>query len=362
MYLKSQNVNLKSVSIAGVFQNIFTSNDVKVADKLISEILYDTNEQPVFSVYKDYIIEAAKDSIKALNNKGEEQWSIPVVLNSPIVKTNGTDLLVSDIGGRDIYVINSGKVIWNKKLDSNIINIDISKSGYISVVHDAKGYKGAVAVFGPQGNEMFTRYILKSFTITATVSPSEKQFLINGVDTSGVRSGASLELFDMTGKPTVDEILIDNMIFSSVWYMNNESILAASDSTLICLDSEGKKKWEKEFTDNKVYSSNELSGKYAVIAVSGGGNGTGQDSARIIIYDMAGNEYATYVIDNEVRSIETYSDIIAVNLGREVHFINARGKLIGKYASKTDITGVYFFNKQMAAIVNRGSVAVIKIK
>ena len=84
--------------------------------------------------------------------------------------------------------------------------------------------------------------------------------------------------------------------------------------------------------------------------------------SEIVLLNVKGEKVSQYQLEGTVINIETYSDNIAVNTGREVYFINTKGNLIGKYSSKTDIIGVNFFNKQEAEIVTKGSIVVTNVK
>src|SRR5690349_20959988 len=104
-YLKSQNVNIDSINLKQIITGGIKNNQVRTVREAY-EIPYDIKERPVFGVYKDNIVKCSVDGIKLFDKKGTEVWTEGVSLNKPVVKTNGTDLLVADIGGMDIYVIN----------------------------------------------------------------------------------------------------------------------------------------------------------------------------------------------------------------------------------------------------------------
>jgi hypothetical protein len=159
VYAKSQNIDLKKLSIKELIDNKLLFGIGQPQIKKYGEIKYDTKEYNVFSVYKELIIKCTRNKIQAIDKNGDEVWTIPVSMNAPIIKTSENELLVADIGGRDIYVIAGKEVKWNTKTDNNIINADISKTGYVTVVKEEKRTRGAVTVYNLQGNEFFTKGI-----------------------------------------------------------------------------------------------------------------------------------------------------------------------------------------------------------
>lgn len=363
VYLKSQDIDLKNISIRDLMENNLLIQGREAVGKKTFEMKYDTKDHTALSVYNNSVIICTGDSVKSFSDEGTEQWSIPVTINNPLLKTAGPYLLVADMGGKDIYVISGRGIKWSKKLDSNIINADISECGYVSVVQEAKGYKAAVTAFNLQGSPFFTRTIAENYIISARVSPSGKQVLINGVDASGIKAGASLEFTDILGTPLAGKIPKEDVIFSSAWYLDNDYVLAISDSLVLCLDKNRNEKWKQDFAGRKVYSSGVAQGKYAVVAVSGRDKPGVFDgnASELKIFNANGQQGAVCPIDADVENIGICSDMIAVNTGREVYFINTKGKLIGKYASKIDIIEASFLSRKSAAIITKGSVVVYKM-
>lgn len=357
VYLKSQNIDLSEISLKELITNPAAVNTLDMGENSF-ELKYDAREHPVYTLYGEYIIQCSKDSVKGLNKNGEEQWSIPVSVANPLVKISGNSMLVADIGGKGIYVINGKAVKWSKKLDNSIINADISDNGYVSVVHEAKGYKGAVTVFNLQGGEYFTRYIGENFTLMARVSPSGKSVVIDSVDASGVTTGTVLEFTDTFGKPLA-KVTKQDMLIPVLWYLEDDSVVTGSNNAITCFDRNGRQKWEQQFS--KVFSANVVLDKYIAAAVGENDKKGSEGKINVELVDSNGKFTPIYGLNDEVRDIQAYSNIIAVNTGNDVYFINTRGKLIRKYSSKTDIVKVCFFNKQEAAVVTKGTVTVIKI-
>lgn len=363
VYLKSQNIDIRNINLKQPASgNIFSgSQDDKQAPSL--EIKFDPKVKTAFTVYRDYLIECTTESIKALDIRGERQWEIPITINSPFIRATPSELLVTDIGGKDIYVISGNRIKWKARVDSRIINADISESGYVTVIKEEKGYKGVVKVFDPKGNEIVTIGREGSYIISAKVSPSGNRICLNRLDTSGVNADSILEFTDISGRSIAAKLIQEDAIFPSIWYMDKDFLLAVGDSVAVCFDMDRNEKWKQDYTGKKVYSSKVSLGKYAVIA-AGSGNITGiagDGHSEVSVFNSKGQKAGSYKLDDEVLNIETYSDMIAVNTGKEVHFINTRGKLLGKYTSKGDVSYVCFFDKQEAAVIMKNSVVIIKI-
>lgn len=362
VYLKSNNIDIAEVSIKELFKGeVLLQGPAQKKGGV--EIPYNPKDHPSFSVYKNYIVKCSNDSVKFLDKNGEEIWekNIPVV--NPIVKTNGTDLLIADYESKEVFLFKDKELKWNTKIDNKIINADISASGHAVVVHEMKGYKGAVTVFNLQGGTFFTRNLAEGFVISAKVSPKGKQVFINALETGGISAASAMELTDMLGNPTGTKIMIEDTVFPSVGYLDNETIAAVSEDRVVCWNKEGKEKWKALFEGKEIYSSSIREGKGIVLAVSSDRKAGILSGAAttIVAVNSEGKQSELYSLQDRVKNLETEEDVIAINTGSEVHFVNTKGKLLGKHSSKLDITEVRFFNRSEALVITNASVEVVEI-
>ncbi|MCX7711739.1 MAG: DUF5711 family protein [Clostridia bacterium] len=366
VYLKSQNFDFKSVRIQDIFKNSFHIKAHQETKQKDTVIPCDEKEKYAFTTYKDNLIKCTRDTVTGIDKSGNELWSVPISMSNPKVKKSSADLLVYDLGGREVVIINGKSVKWNKKLDNNIINADISESGYVSIVQELKGYKAAVSVFNLQGNEFFTRSDADNFVLGAQVSPNGKYVAVHMLDMSGGVAGTSISFMNMLGTPFAARVPKNGEVFPSLWYLKEDLLVGINDSSVFCMDrtsKEQKEKWKQEFKDRIVYSSAASSGKL-FIAVSGGEkaglfNGA---STEIKVLNADGKQAAQFLLHDKVINLKAYGDVAAVNAGREVYLINSRGKLVGKYTSKMDVNEVHFFNKQELAVVSKNNVVITKIE
>lgn len=364
VYLKSQGIDLKSISldeIKEVLSQDYSPQEKAEGSALLYEIGFNEKDRPVFNVYRDIIVKCTRDYVKGLNKKGEELWSKDISLSKPLLKSNGSELLLADLDGYFIGVMSGKDIKWSEKLGDKLVNADISESGHVVAVQEGKSYRNVVKVFDPLGIEMFSRNIAENFVINASISPSVQQFVINSIDASGVEVTPSLEFFDMMGNPFAAKIPEQGMIFTFIRYLGDDSLAAASDTMLVYYDKNRSEKWRKTF--DRIYSLDVLLGKYIAVASKEGKDrsNAGGSLTTVDIFNSKGQTVSSFEIDDEVVNVRAFEDLVAVNTGREVYFVNSRGKLTGKYSSKSDITEVYFFSKVEAAVITKTSIAVIRV-
>ena len=72
------------------------------------------------------------------------------------------------------------------------------------------------------------------------------------------------------------------------------------------------------------------------------------------------NQQYTYNFDEVAKEMYAYHNIIGINIGTEIYFVNTNGMLIKKYTSKQEITNVILSNS-LAIIVYKDRVEIIDL-
>ncbi len=352
-YVKSQGTELKNIDVRQFFSG---NNKVEQLndDSNIIEIPYDAKEHPVFGVHMDYIVKCNRDGIWLLDRKGHELWSVGIPLSNPIIKTNGKNLLVADIGGKDIYVINGKSVRWNDRTEESIQNAEINENGYVTVITSSRLYNGEVRVYDDRGIELLQSVIANNFAVTAKIAPSGKMMVIDLINASDAKAYTYLKFSDMNGKDLIEKSMPqDKGIYPFVWFSKDDAVVAAGDTSIVFMDNAGNIKSDKQFS--KVASASITGSKRVAAAVVNGNAG------ELKVFSADGREYSSAPLRDEVLSISAFEGVIAVNTGRKASFWTERCKSKGEYNSKSDIIEVFFFSSHQAAIVTKTNIAVVDI-
>jgi len=106
------------------------------------------------------------------------------------------------------------------------------------------------------------KYWEKTYAISSEVSPSGRS-LINCVDISGVSINTGLHLYTISGGNVAGKTF-ENVIFPSIRYLNDDTIVAVSDSAIYLFGQNFEEKWSRTIS-GKVYSMDVMKGRYACL-------------------------------------------------------------------------------------------------
>ncbi|MDQ2086698.1 DUF5711 family protein [Herbivorax sp. ANBcel31] len=360
-YLNLNEIDLKNTSIKELFENRFYLGSDFGNKEVLLEMSYDSSANAKFALHDDYIVKCTQGRIDFIDKRGEARRTFRGSLKNPLIKSKGNYLLIADFKGKDMFVFRGINKLWEEKLNNNIINADINEKGHVAVVHEEEMSRNAASAFNREGVRYFVDNSGDEFILSAKVSPDGDSILLNYAITSGIGATTELKKYNIESKEQIEKTVVENEFFPFAEYIDDDTIMAVGDSYIAVLGDNLEEKWSAS-AKGKVYSSSAGSDKYVIAATELKGAGFFSNrKSDILIYDMGGERVADLNIENHVKNMVVYDDIIAVNLGRQLYIINSQGKIIDEYDFTTEIKYIDFFNKKEILVIVENKIIILNI-
>jgi len=340
----------------GDFLKLFRAsgnNDVKDAQAYYI-YTFDAREKAVFSVYKGLIVKFGSNGIWFLDKTGEVVRSEGLIYSNPILKTNGSLLLVADQGTGDIAVLDNETIKWSEKIDESILNADISEDGYVTVITSSKRNNNEIRVFESHGVELFRKIIANDFAVSANISPSEARFTLSAISTGAAGAYSIYKFYDMKGESLAEVTFAESAELLPIFsYNSNGSIFALGDRMAALIDPVGTVVWQKEFR-SVAGAAPVGNGQLAVAAET-------NEGFFLKIYQEDGQEMASCELQGSPEGLNAVRGVVCVNTRDTAYFYNVKGRIISKYSSGLPIRQVCFFDRHQAVVVTERQAAVVNI-
>lgn len=356
-YAKTKNIdNLKSYKF--LEKHIFDVFDQK-DDKIYKELDYEFSKKPKVVVYKGNIVQCQKEHLKIYDKNGKLQNSMYLDFDSPILKANGNYLVVADMNGNKFIEFEGTRKKWEKVKEGNIINIDVNKNGFVTVVNKGTNVLSEATVYDKEGVECITFGKAQNYIIDAKVSNDNKKVVLNCVDTKGIKLNSILEFIDIKGKNVKTMASYEDKLFLDMKFAKDDNLVALTGNEIIYYNGEHEEVWRRKL-NKKVYCFNVCDNKYIVVGMSTDKikDSLFSDKTEVIILNTKGQEVNTLGINNIVKNISVYDDVIALNLGKEVMFYTSKGRYIRKMTSKLEVDKVEFINKNTVSLVTNNKIII----
>ncbi len=354
VYLKSAGYDFSSFKIKDAIT--FIKNN-KAKSIVASEISFSQDGSVDCKLYKNYIVALSKDGIKWYNTNGKLLQENAFTLTKPVIRCSVKYMAVADVSGRDIYFYKDKTLLWTKKLDNQIINVNVSDDGYCTVVTQSKEYKSSVQVFDINGIDKYTKLCAEDIVIDAKTIHKGQNVLINKVVTNGVKAGSRLEFNDIyEEKPFATIAAADNIL--PILFSNGENEIAIGQNLILFMDKQGKEVWRK--SADSIFCIAPNSRKYIIIAGKFN-NASGITKQQVLVLNTDGEEVYSFDQPENIAGIHLYGDRIALRTKKSVYLYTLSGKKLGQYSSRNEIKDAYLVGNREAIVVSGGVISFVNI-
>lgn len=355
LYLFNTNIR------AWIDKNIFRKEVMQ--DKVATiDLKGETNNVYAFNKYIGIL---SKNEFTIYDNTGNKQESLEVQISNPIFNSANRFLAIAESKGQKVYMIADKNIVWENTVDGDISQIHINKNGYVAVVIVNTSHKTVIAMYDPQGKPMFKTFLSSTRTADVSISNDNKYLAIAEVDTSGSIVQSSVKVFSIDKASTDPTNSLENTykgetdkLITNIKYQDkNKLICMYTDSIHVIRNGQ-----DNVLIDNKnrkvLFQSIELNNNAILIEEKSSGLFTADSVINIVNIDNSNTK--EYVVNSITKEMYSYGDIVALNLGTEVEFINNGGWLVKRYIANQEITNIVV-SSNIAGIIYRDKIEIINL-
>ena len=355
-YVTSQNARNwidKNILRKEVMQENVTNIDIE-PDQNIKAYAFNKN-----------IVTLNNNVLKIYNNSGKKEKDLNVEINNPIFESNNRFLTIAEDKGQKLYLISGQDILWNQQVEGNISKIYVNKNGYTSVAVTDTSYKTVIILYNPKGKELFKTYLSSTRAIDVSVSDDNKYLAIAEIDTSGttIQSNIKVISIDKAQSDSQNSIVFihnadPNKLITNIKYQDKDRLVCMYTDSIDVIENNQNRNIQNIEEKRITFASIELNN--SVTTIEEQSSGIFSVNTVVKLKNVSNERENEYIVSDVTKEIYTNGDVIALNFGTEVHFINTNGWLIKKYISKQEITNIVI-SENIAAIIYRDKIEVINI-
>ena len=344
--------------------------DVEIFRKEISQegvatIELDEGESSNIYAFNKYIGILSKNQLYLYGATGTEETNLEIQINNPLFDSANRFLVIGESNGQKVYAIEDKEVIWESEIEGNISQVYVNKNGYVAVIISGTSHKSVIQVFDPTGTALFKKYLPSTVAVDVTISNDNKYLAIAEIDTSGtvIQSNIRIISIEMTKTdPSNSEVnnykSEQNKLLVNIAYQDKDRIVCMYTDTINVIENEQ----ESVIFDNnnKKITAQSIDLKNYFTTIQEESSGIFSADSMINIVNVDSKETQNYIVETSVKEMYTRGDIIALNLGTEVEFINTAGWLVKRYRANQEVSNVTV-SDNIAGIIYRDKVEIINL-
>lgn len=156
---------------------------------------YEGDLTDTFATLDGDLLVCSGNTISLYSGSGTRYVSQSVSMEHPVVDSNGTLAVVYDAGGEELYVLGQRQLVWEADGLRSILSAHLNRSGQLTVVTQADGYRGAVTVYGTDYQPIVTVNLSSAYVMDAALSDDGKTLSILTVGQEGGTFTSTLSLY-----------------------------------------------------------------------------------------------------------------------------------------------------------------------
>lgn len=314
----------------------------EISEDHANTLIIDTENLSLIYAYNKNLVIYNDGNINFYNQLGKENGKIEITLSKPIADTDGKYLVLGDQGSQKICLIKSNTLVWQKDLDGKISKISVNENGYVAVTVTGTTYESIVMLYNPKGELLFSNY-LSTYVMEADISENNKYLAIAQIDNSGISPTTKIEIISIDAAiKNAENVIVNtyqaetNEMLTGMKYHKQNKLLCSFDKYIIKMT---EKNCEKiyETTDLTAYVDIGLNNEF--VKIDKETSSVFKSDYRLKIQKQD-NKEKNYIIEGSIKAIKTADKTIALNLGKEIQFINTNGWLKKKYKSTQEVPKV----------------------
>lgn len=270
---------------------------------------YAVEKSAVFTSLDGSLIMASDGQISVLGEDGAVRYHTQVKFSHAAVFAAGGRAVAYDIGGTEIYVLDSHGLVRQLTCGGEILAVTANEGGMLAATVNKSGYKAAVEVYDAKGSMTFEFDSSDRFVMTAAVT-SRRQATSPAV-TMGQEDGSyrsSIVFYKLTSETPAATCTLEGGAVYDIGHVGSR-LCAVSEDALHFLSSGGKETASYSF-GGKYLRRCSLSGDgYAALLLGDYKSGS---QAVLATVSSAGSEIARLEISSEVLGISAAGRYIAV--------------------------------------------------
>ena len=335
-------------------------------DKLASIELVEDENPEVFA-FNQYIGVLSKNEFKIYGSTAKQEANLSLEISNPLFHTNGRNLAIAEENGQKIYFIQNQSIIWEDSVEGNISQIYTSQNGYTAVAIVDATTKTIITVYNDKGEAIFKIFLSTTRVSDISISDDNKYLALSEVDTSGVVIESKIEVYSIE-KAQVDVNndskiatypIEDNELITNIQYQNKDKLICMSKDKIIAFSLEGNK---DELYNNKntktVFQAIELNDN--IVALEEVAANLFTADTKVTMTNTENKNTINYTVNSVTKELYTSGNIIALNLGTEIEFINTGGWLVKRYKAEQEITNIVL-SGNVAGIIYRDKIEIVNL-
>ena len=328
------------------------------------DIDYESNTNII--PYGKYICILAENTLFQYNSSGKKEKEVKIEISNPIYDVENNYLVIGEKNNQKLYLINGDHIVWEKDIEGKLNKVSVNKNGYVSIIVTGTTYKSVIVNYDKDGNELFKSYLSNTIAIDSCISPNNSELAYAEVNVSGTVVQSNIKVISVSEakekntEPKYTYSAPQNSLIIRIKYQDKNQIVCMYENSINTLEQENNVEIMKLNESDKKIAFADIELNNHVFRTIEKSTGLFSADTVVEIKNVSSQKESIYTTKNVAKSVTSGQNIIALNLGTEVEFIDTSGRLVKKYTSTQVVRNIVICNG-LAGIIYRDKIELISL-
>lgn len=338
----------------------------EICQENLPSIEIKADDNPTVYAFNQNIGILNKNEFKIYNSTGKEEKTLNLQITTPIIDSANRYLVIGEDKGKKLYLIADKEIVWEKEINGNISEITVNQNGYVAIAIVDTSYKTVVEIYDEKGNELFKTFVATNRVGDISISNDNKYLAIAEIDTSGTVIKSNIKIISIESAKTDPDNSEkhsikgeNNDLITNIKYQEKNKLVCMYTDKINVISEDGNVQTISKNEDKKM-NYMDINLQNSIVTVEEQSSGLFTADSLITMTNTDTNSTTNYTINAVAKEIYTSGNIVGLNLGTEIEFINTSGWLVKRYIGNEEITKITLSNS-IAGIVFRDRVEIINL-
>lgn len=321
----------------------------EISSENLKFISLDDSNSKYIKSYNKYIITIEKGKLEAYNSKAKKVFELDININNPLIEIKNDVLIIAENKGQKLYYISNNDIKWEKELEGEILSLHINKNGYVAVILRNTNYKSIIITFDNKGKELFKTWLGKTYAVDVDISNDNKYLAFAEVNTNGstIRSNIKIISIDKAIKNEEDSYIytyndITESLIISIKFQDKNKLICMYNSRIDVIQNNNCEVFLEMSLKDSLFVDVKLDN--TVLKANKMSTGLFATQTELTLINTNTKKEYKYTVNGTPKNIYTYKNLIAIDIGTEIHFINTKGWLIKRYSNNREAKDIVLGN------------------
>ena len=355
----NSNKNFRNFMDKYIFRKDVTEENVPTID-----IDYKSNTN-IFT-YGKYICILAENTLNEYNSSGKKEKEVKIEINNPIYDVEDKYLIIGESGSQKLYLISDDHIIWDKNIDGNLNKVTVNKNGYVCAIVTGTTHKSVIITYDAKGNELFKTYLSNTVAVDACVSTDNSEFAYAEVNNSGTTIQSNIKIIlikdvkEKNTEPKYEYSAPQDSLILRIKYQNKSQLICMYDNSIHKFEAGVDVELVKLNEDNPKINFADIELNNYIFRTYEKSTSIFSADTIIEMQNTSNGKENIYTIEEVAKAVVSYNNVIAVNLGNEVYFVDTNAWLIKRYSSSQVIEKI-ILGDGLAGIIYSDKIEIVNL-